>query len=415
MHKRTDDIMVIDDEANYAEMIVNLLDSVGYRAEMRTSPAAALDALRQRTYSLVISDYKMPGLDGSEFLKQMREVHPTLPVIMISGYMNTPELLKVANIGVTLVLEKPFDTAVFMENVRRFADPVQEQEEVAAPAGLQKARAPSSPYPAGSTTVSEASPLAREFLQDLWDGLHRGGVVLAAPLGTELDLVIRDVEGWFSLQPPTLRISPSMLEHPELYELVPDALTLVDARDGRLPLPAQLEGLRGRLPPKVPLIVVVRKAPDAPLGSLPVVHLPLLSTRPQDVAAYTSRALQRHGEGRTLSNDAMRLLLNYPWPGNYHELMGALRRVLAVKEPNEIHAASIATIIEEGHGSVQPGAEATTLETYLRRRQLDLLSGSTGTDLADALRSAGVEPDRMEAGKSLAQQPLLYPELLRGE
>lgn len=74
----------------------------------------------------------MPIMDGAVFLKKAREVFPELPVILVSGLMNTPELVKVANMGVTLVLEKPLDTRYFLEQVKRFVQPMTEEEEAAA-------------------------------------------------------------------------------------------------------------------------------------------------------------------------------------------------------------------------------------------------------------------------------------------
>lgn len=410
MIKRTDEILVIDDEANYAEMVVSLLANAGYRADMRTSPTDALDALRQRSYSLIILDYKMPQLDGAEFLKQMRELHPHLPVIMISGYMNTPELLKVANIGVTLVLEKPFDSNGFLEHVRRFSDPPETGGQEAA---HKAAKTTSTPYPAGSCACSEVSTEARTFLQALWDGLNRGGVTLVAPLGAELDLVIRDVETWFKLEPPSLRVSPPMLKHQDMFELVANALTLVDARDGSTTPAPLVEILRTRLGPRAPLVVVVRNDSGGPVANMPLVYLPPLAIRPQDVAEYARRVIAATGRDVRLSAECARVLLNYPWPGNYHELVGAIRRAVAVTTGKELSADTLEDAIIEGHGSVPPGVEAATLELYLKRRQVDLLNGAGSTDPSEALRAAGVEPERTDPGKPLNQQPLLYPEILR--
>ena len=66
----------------------------------------------------------MPVMDGADFLKKARELYPNLPFILVSGLMNTPELVKVANMSVTLVMEKPLDTAAFLRHVARFSEPM---------------------------------------------------------------------------------------------------------------------------------------------------------------------------------------------------------------------------------------------------------------------------------------------------
>jgi len=414
MQKRSDDILVIDDEANYAEMIANLLESAGFRAEMRTSPTTALDALRQRSYSLVISDYKMPQIDGGEFLRQVRELHPTLPVIMISGYMNTPELLKVANIGVTLVLEKPFDTGAFLEHVRRFADPVKETQAAQA-LPTRKTRGGGTPYPSGANLCSEASAEAREFLQSFWEALRNGGATLVAPAGSEVDLALADAIKWMGLEPPALRLSPALLKHQEACDLPPGALVVVDAREGATPVDALVHALRERLPPKSPLVVLLRSLPDVPVAGLQIVQLPPLAGRSCDIAFYAQRAIERSGRGARLTVEAARVLLNYAWPGNFQELTGALRRALTYSDGTELQASDLEDAIEEGHGIIPAGVELFTLESYLKRRQWELLSGAGTAEAAEALKSAGVEHERAEHGKPLSQQPLLYPELIRGD
>lgn len=121
-------ILVLDDEENYAEMLRDLLQEHNYRVDMATRPERAIDQLEDIPYDLVISDYKMPVMDGADFLQRARELYPNLPVILVSGLMNTPELVKVANMGVTLVMEKPLDTDKFLGEVAKFSTPMTAEE-----------------------------------------------------------------------------------------------------------------------------------------------------------------------------------------------------------------------------------------------------------------------------------------------
>ncbi|HAQ57674.1 MAG TPA: hypothetical protein DCR32_01440, partial [Opitutae bacterium] len=69
-------ILVLDDEENYAEMLHDLLRENNYRVDMATRPERAIDQLKEIPYDLVISDYKMPVMDGAEFLREARELYP---------------------------------------------------------------------------------------------------------------------------------------------------------------------------------------------------------------------------------------------------------------------------------------------------------------------------------------------------
>ena len=112
-------ILLIDDEEQFAQMLRDLLQLNGYEAEYCLDPSEALTRLQNENFELVITDYRIPEMDGAQFLEATRLFNPDIPVIMISGLMNMPELIRVANIGVTLVLEKPFKTEELLEHVAR--------------------------------------------------------------------------------------------------------------------------------------------------------------------------------------------------------------------------------------------------------------------------------------------------------
>ena len=97
-------ILLIDDEEKFAQMLQELLQLSGYESDYCLNPKEAVARLRQEEFDLVITDYKMPEMDGAEFLQEARKLNPDLPVIMISGLMNMPELIKVANIVALLII-----------------------------------------------------------------------------------------------------------------------------------------------------------------------------------------------------------------------------------------------------------------------------------------------------------------------
>ena len=81
------EIMVIDDEQEMLVSYRKILAKEGYVVETSQSAEEALVRLKQlENTSLVISDLKMPGMDGMTFLSKVKEHHPHLPIIMVSGY-----------------------------------------------------------------------------------------------------------------------------------------------------------------------------------------------------------------------------------------------------------------------------------------------------------------------------------------
>jgi CheY-like chemotaxis protein len=85
-------ILVVDDDVNLRELLLETLDGIGYRASGATDGIDALQKLKEEKVDLVITDIKMPGMDGIALLKKIRRYYPELPVLFITG-VATPEII----------------------------------------------------------------------------------------------------------------------------------------------------------------------------------------------------------------------------------------------------------------------------------------------------------------------------------
>ncbi|MFQ5499027.1 MAG: response regulator [Candidatus Zixiibacteriota bacterium] len=98
-------ILVVDDDPNLLDLLVDTLTSIGYHATAVSSGREALDRLGEESFSLMITDIRMPGIDGIELSDRVRRSHPQMPVIFISGYV-TPDI--VGHASPDGFLAKPF-------------------------------------------------------------------------------------------------------------------------------------------------------------------------------------------------------------------------------------------------------------------------------------------------------------------
>ena len=422
MASKNDEIVIVDDEPLYADMLQSTLVEEGYRCRIFTSATEALEWLGKNTCALIVTDFTMPNLNGAEFVQKVKERHASLPVIILSGQMNTRDLLQVANLGVSLALEKPLDKATLVECVARYAKPsAHTVKNSAAPAAgrpsaqkAQASRAIEVPYPSEGLKCSQASPAMKSFLQSLWDAVRgHNGAALSLPLGGELELIVADVEKWFGLEAPALRLSPSMMSVDKKTFEGSRTLAILDARYAVDDLHEPIRDLRSRLPREMPLLVLMRSDNAKPSGDLPLVTLPPLAERVADIAEYSRTILERVAERDALLPDAARLLLNYPWPGNYYELMGALRRAVMVDEPQfKIDAKALASAIASGHGAASSAISGMSMENYLVAAQGRWFEESGCTDIASAAKASGVAADKFVVSQPLSKQPLLMPDLL---
>ena len=110
-------ILVVDDEMIVRSSLMEILDTEGYSAEMAESGQNALEKLEQQPYQLMLTDIKMPGMDGVELLQKAKSLYPDLPVVMMTAYATVETAVEAMKIGALEYLIKPFDTEAIIDKV----------------------------------------------------------------------------------------------------------------------------------------------------------------------------------------------------------------------------------------------------------------------------------------------------------
>lgn len=114
-------ILIIDDDAVIQSVFSQLLESKGYSVETASEGKEGLKKMHARTPDLIITDIMMPEMDGLEVVQNIRNYHPGLPVIAISGGMQTASMnfLPLAErFGACKVFEKPLSLVKLLEAVQ---------------------------------------------------------------------------------------------------------------------------------------------------------------------------------------------------------------------------------------------------------------------------------------------------------
>jgi DNA-binding NtrC family response regulator len=114
-------ILVIDDNAALAENIAEILADLGVETHMAENAEAALQRFAEREWSLVVTDVRMPGIDGIELLGLIKERSPRTPVLVMTGYADGDTLARAHDSGAIAVMNKPLDLDALLELVERIA------------------------------------------------------------------------------------------------------------------------------------------------------------------------------------------------------------------------------------------------------------------------------------------------------
>jgi len=371
-------ILVVDDEEPIRELMKEILEDEGYHVDLAESGEEALAMLERRAYELLFLDIRLPGMDGLEVLKEVKEREPRPYVVMISGHGTIPDAVEAIKLGAYDFLEKPLtmDRIIVVARNALNERKLREEREV-----LLSVRERVE-FVGESRATQEVLRLVDEVAPT------DGTVLITGETGTGKELVARLIHeksprsrGRFV--PLNCSAIPEDLMESELFGYVRGAFTnAVKNKKGKLQMADggtlfmdEIGDMSLRIQAKI--LRVIEEQRFEPLGSTQVVeidtrfiaatnknlqeevrrgnfrrdlfyrinvlpiHIPALRERPEDIipiARYYLGIFSRKYNKVDLkfSPSAEKLLLSYPWPGNVRELKNTVERAVIMKRQGSV-------------------------------------------------------------------------------
>jgi two-component system response regulator FixJ len=152
-------VYVIDDDPAMRDSLDFLLDSAGFKVTLFDSALSFLDAIPGLGFGCVVSDVRMPGLDGIDLLKRLKNDNRQLPVIIMTGHGDIPLAVEAMKLGAIDFLEKPFEDERLLNTINialSRADHERKGESVAADIAAR---------------IAALSPRERQVMEGLVAGL----------------------------------------------------------------------------------------------------------------------------------------------------------------------------------------------------------------------------------------------------
>lgn len=109
--KKNISILAVDDDKTLRDLLEKILTRIGYEVDTAVDGEEAVDKLRQKQYHLVISDIKMPRLNGFELLKVVREKYPEIGMIMMTAFGDSLSIKDSLLLGADEYITKPFKSS----------------------------------------------------------------------------------------------------------------------------------------------------------------------------------------------------------------------------------------------------------------------------------------------------------------
>jgi len=442
------DILLVDDDPDLLQLISLRLTSAGYRVRTAESGETALASLAVARPAAVITDLKMPGIDGMQLFQAIHREHPALPVIILTAHGTIPDAVSATQRGVFGFLTKPFDSQELLQKVAAAIKLSGDDGAVLAP---------SAEWRAG--IVSRSAKMEDLLRQARLVAESDASVLVFGDSGTGKELLARAIHrASRRADRPFVAVNcgaiPGELLESELFGHARGAFTgavqahkgLFQAADGGTLFLDEIGDMP--LPLQVKLLRVLQEAEVRPVGStqsIPVdvrvisathrdleaaraagqfredlyyrlnvvsMRLPPLAERREDIPVLATHFLRKLAERYrkplpTLAPDAMALLIAAPWPGNVRQLLNLLEQAVALTTTAVIPASVVQNALREDAAALVPFEEA---RKSFERDYLVRLLKITGGNVTQAAQMA--KRNRTEFYK-LLQRHRLEPAMFK--
>jgi DNA-binding NtrC family response regulator len=421
-------ILIVDDEANARSALAELLREEGYTVETAADGFKALPKLEELAPDLVLTDLKMPGMDGMELMKRAFEGDPERVVVVMTAYGSVDTAVAAMRAGAADYVTKPINVEELVLVIAR----VLERRRLRAEAGHLRQRL--AERRGMKSIVGTSAPMQRVFDTVLQVAPSKASVLITGESGTGKELVAEALhEHSPRAKGPFVKLhcaalAETILES-ELFGHEKGAFTGAAARrDGRFQQadggtlfldeigeisPAtqvkllrflqerQFERVGGNQTVKVDVRILAATNRDLARmvkeGSfredlyyrlnVVSIEMPSLRERPSDIALLAMHFLRKFAAENEksilgFSDDALAAMAHYAWPGNVRELENAVERAVIVCRTDVIRPGDLAPQVVASERSATsgppiPGTTLAEIERYAILKTLEHTGGST--------------------------------------
>ena len=375
-------ILIVDDEQSMRDTLQIMLEKEGFTAELAGDGAEALKVCISEEFDLIITDLKMPNIDGIELIETLNSRDFNIPVIVMTAHATKEEAIKALNLGATFFIEKPFKKSELLNFINRT---IKMEELIQENRGLKAQLAGTADLDMIIGTSQEITAV-KELIRKV--APTESTVLISGESGTGKEIVARTLHG---ISPradkPFVAINcgaiPTELLESELFGhvkgsftgAIKDKIGLMELASGgtffldevgNTPLSTQVKILRavqekeilpvgGTTSKKIDIRLIAatnenleeaivrgkfRKDLYYRLNVINI-HIPPLRERRDDIELLFVHFLKlkdRCGQivSHNLPKNIIEILKNYLWPGNIRELENVVERLIALSTSGKI-------------------------------------------------------------------------------
>ncbi|EQM78986.1 nitrogen regulation protein NR(I) [Stutzerimonas stutzeri] len=380
---RSENVWIVDDDRSIRWVLEKALQQDGMATQSFDSADGVLARLSRQQPDVIISDIRMPGTSGLDLLKQIRELYPRLPVIIMTAHSDLDSAVASYQGGAFEYLPKPFDVDDAVALVKRANQHAQEQQNLQEPARQHHTPEIIGEAPAMQEVFRAIGRLSHSNITVLINGesgtgkelvahaLHRHSPRAASPfIALNMAAIPKDLMESELFGHEKGAFTGAANQRRGRFEQA-DGGTLFLDEIGDMPADTQTRLLRvladgefyrvgGHTPVKVDVRIIAATHQDLEtlvqagkfredlFHRLNVIriHIPRLSDRREDIPALAkhflaSAAQELAVETKLLKAETEEYLRNLPWPGNVRQLENTCRWITVMASGREVHVSDL--------------------------------------------------------------------------
>lgn len=437
-------ILVVEDEDILRISIGDDLKEEGFEVSLSKSPLLALDLLEKEEFEVALVDYKMPGMNGIELLKKIKERQPDCAVIIMTAFGTIQTAVEAMRLGAYDYITKPFSNEELILTIKRIVE-VQslKKENIELKEQLKerynfhkligKSKSMQQVYDLSSIVANSDSTVlitgetgtGKEMVAD---AIHYTGLRQDNPyIKVSCALFSRDILESELFGHEKGAFTGAITDKKGRFEIADRGTIFLDDVDD-IPLELQVKLLRvlqqfefervgGTETIKVDVRVIAASKANLlekikkgefredfyyRLNVVPI-HLPPLKERKEDIPLLIDAFIMKYSSNRSMeiSNQAMDYLLNYGWPGNVRELENLIERLaLTVPDGNVIRSQLPPEIIWEEICPQEECLDGSCYDEVMKRTEINLIKRAlemSGGNKAKAARLLKLKPSTLSS------------------
>lgn len=414
-------ILILDDDADFNGLLTDVFSQADYEVTSSRKPLDAIESFKEIDFDLVVTDHRMPDMTGVEFIETIKEIKSEVPIVMVSGFLDSATIRELIAKGVGGIFLKPLNVFSLLQ---RTQDLIEKAGQEPVVSGYAQATPSKAKYQSKLSFDIRSFPCrskkSLEFAHKLYEMRDfPSKLLLIAEVGSDVRGICEDLKNLsedasdaicYSDNFDEAKLAADLIEHEKdgakrITLVIEEAEQVThDQLDSYRQL-TKKEGSFSNIKANCRYVFCIHKNIDTLYEEGAIsdelyiffgtseITVPPLRECPEDILVLASNILKEIDETCSIERTGLKLLQEQTWTENHSQLKSVIIKSIQQKNGDSITVDDIRHALEEC-GVVAADAKADSLEAYLKRMRDEYFKSVAilaDEDLGDIIDTLGID------------------------